>query len=68
MTAKEIINYMETLCNEGQCEALMRFFKMGPGQYGKGDEFLGKRGQVVFALSDRDALKLFVITFSDLFC
>lgn len=28
----------------------------------------GKRGQVIFALSDRGELKLFVITLSDLFC
>ena len=41
MTAGEIIGYMESLRNEKQRQALMRFFKTGPGQYGEGDEFLG---------------------------
>ena len=41
MTAKEIIGHMESLRNEKQREGLMRFFKMGPGEYGEGDEFLG---------------------------
>ena len=41
MTAKEIIQYMESLQNEAQREILMRFFKTGPGEYGEGDEFLG---------------------------
>ena len=41
MTAKEIINYMESLRNEEQRRVLMGFFKTGPGKYGEGDEFLG---------------------------
>ena len=41
MTAKEIIDYMESLRDEGQREILMRFFKTAPGEYGYGDEFLG---------------------------
>ena len=41
MTAKEIINYMESLRNEEQRRVLMGFFKTGPGEYGEGDEFLG---------------------------
>ncbi len=41
MTANEIIAYMESLRNDKQRQALMRFFKTGPGQYGEGDEFLG---------------------------
>ena len=41
MTAKEIIEYMESLRNEKQRENLMRFFKTAPGEYGYGDEFLG---------------------------
>ena len=41
MTAKEIIEYMESLCDEEQREVLMRFFKTGRGEYGEGDEFLG---------------------------
>ena len=41
MTAKEIIEYMESLRDEEQREVLMRFFKTGPGDYGEGDEFLG---------------------------
>jgi len=41
MTAREIIDYMETLRNDGQRRVLMRFFKTGPGEYGDGDEFLG---------------------------
>ena len=41
MTAKEIINYMESLRNEEQRQVLMRFFKTGKGDYGEGDEFLG---------------------------
>ncbi|MBQ7462609.1 MAG: DNA alkylation repair protein [Bacteroidaceae bacterium] len=41
MTAKEIIDYMESLRNEEQRRILMRFFKTGPGEYGYGDEFLG---------------------------
>jgi hypothetical protein len=33
-TAKEIIEYMESLRNEEQRENLMRFFKTAPGEYG----------------------------------
>jgi 3-methyladenine DNA glycosylase AlkD len=40
-TAKDIIEYMETLRNAEQRQVLMRFFKTGQGQYGEGDEFLG---------------------------
>ncbi len=40
-TAKEVINYMESLQDEKQRLILMRFFKTAPGQYGDGDEFLG---------------------------
>ena len=40
-TAREIIDYMESLHNEEQREILMRFFKTAPGEYGYGDEFLG---------------------------
>ena len=41
MTAKEIIQYMESLHDEEQRRVLMRFFKTAPGEYGYGDEFLG---------------------------
>ena len=41
MTAKDIIQYMESLHNEKQRQVLMRFFKTGPGEYGEGDEFIG---------------------------
>ena len=41
MTAREVIEYMETLHDEEQRQILMRFFKTGPGEYGEGDEFLG---------------------------
>jgi len=41
ITAKEIIEYMESLQNEEQRRILMGFFKTGPGEYGEGDEFLG---------------------------
>ena len=40
-TAKEIIEYMESLQNEEQRRILMGFFKTGPGEYGEGDEILG---------------------------
>ena len=40
-TAKEIIEYMESLRDDMQREILMRFFKTAPGEYGYGDEFLG---------------------------
>lgn len=40
-TAQEVIQYMESLCDEQQREVLMRFFKTAPGEYGHGDEFLG---------------------------
>ena len=43
MTAKEIILHMESLRNEEQRANLMRFFKTGPGQYGEGDEVLGRK-------------------------
>ena len=39
--AREIIEYMESLRNDGQRKVLMGFFKTGPGEYGFGDEFLG---------------------------
>ena len=41
VTAREIIDYMESLHNEEQRRVLMGFFKTGPGEYGEGDEFLG---------------------------
>jgi len=41
LTAKEIIDRMESLRNEEQRLQLMRFFKTGKGDYGEGDEFLG---------------------------
>lgn len=41
MSAKEIIDYMESLRNEEQRRVLMGFFKTEPGEYGEGDEFLG---------------------------
>ena len=41
MTAKEIIQYMESLHDEEQRRVLMGFFKTAPGEYGYGDEFLG---------------------------
>ena len=40
-TAREIIDYMESLRNEEQRRVLVGFFKTGPGEYGYGDEFLG---------------------------
>ena len=40
-TAKEIIEYMESLLNERERQGMLRFFKTGPGDYGEGDEFLG---------------------------
>jgi 3-methyladenine DNA glycosylase AlkD len=41
MTAKDIIQYMESLHDEEQRQVLMRFFKTGPGEYGEGDAFIG---------------------------
>jgi hypothetical protein len=41
MTAKEIIQHMESLQNDAQRRILIRFFKTAPGEYGEGDEFLG---------------------------
>ena len=43
MTNKQIIEHMTSLRNEKQRQALMRFFKTAPGEYGYGDEFLGIR-------------------------
>ncbi len=40
-TAREIIDYMESLRDDEQRRVLMRFFKTEPGDYGYGDEFLG---------------------------
>ena len=40
-TARQIIEYMESLRNDQQRKILMGFFKTGPGEYGFGDEFLG---------------------------
>ena len=41
MTAKEIIQHLESLQNDEQRQILMRFFKTGQGEYGEGDAFLG---------------------------
>jgi len=41
MTAREIIQHMESLQNDRQRQILMGFFKTGPGEYGEGDAFLG---------------------------
>jgi 3-methyladenine DNA glycosylase AlkD len=55
-TAKDIIDYMESLHNDKQRQLLMGFFKTGPGEYGEGDEFLGLKvpqtREVVKAASD----------------
>jgi hypothetical protein len=55
-TAKDIVDYMESLQNNKQREVLMGFFKTGPGEYGEGDEFLGLKvpqtREVVKAASD----------------
>ena len=55
-TAKEIIEYIESLRDDMQREILMRFFKTAPGEYGYGDEFLGlkvpKTREVVKAAKD----------------
>ena len=40
-SAKEIIEYMESLYDEEQRRVLMRFFKTAEGEYGYGDNFLG---------------------------
>ena len=40
-TAQEIIACMESRQNEAQRQVLMGFFKIAPGEYGHGDEFLG---------------------------
>ena len=39
--AQEIVELMESQCNDAQRQILMGFFKTGPGEYGFGDEFLG---------------------------
>ena len=45
-SAREIVEHLCALQNEAQRQALMRFFKTAPGQYGHGDQFLGiKVGQ-----------------------
>ena len=41
VSAKEVVEYMESLYDERQRRCLMRFFKTGRGEYGEGDEFLG---------------------------
>lgn len=41
MRAQDVIKHIETLYNQEQREALMRFFKTAPGEYGYGDDFLG---------------------------
>ena len=41
MSAQQIIEYMESLRNDEQRKILMGFFKIAPGEYGFGDEFLG---------------------------
>jgi len=41
MTASEIIQLIKAQRNDFQRQVLMRFFKIGKGDYGEGDEFLG---------------------------
>jgi 3-methyladenine DNA glycosylase AlkD len=41
MTAEEMEARLTALADAGAAQALQRFFKTGPGQYGAGDRFLG---------------------------
>ena len=64
--ADKIIQQIKLLENKQDAAFLQRFFKMGPGQYGEGDHFLGVRNpeirkiakQYKEQVSDRDILSL----------
>ena len=48
--AQEIVELMESQCNDAQRQILMGFFKTGPGEYGFGDEFLGLKVPQILGL------------------
>jgi hypothetical protein len=41
MSVEEIQNRLDKLAGKEKAQVMQRFFKTGPGEYGKGDVFLG---------------------------
>jgi hypothetical protein len=51
MTAEQFIEELNTYRSADELKKYQRYFKLGEGQYGEGDEFIGVRMGQVFALA-----------------
>src|ERR671917_788093 len=50
-SAERFVERLEAHCSPEELEKLQRYFKLGEGEYGEGDEFVGVRMGQVFALA-----------------
>lgn len=51
VNAKQFIERLKALRSDVELEKIQRYFKLGEGQYGEGDSFIGVRMGFVFALA-----------------